>query len=152
MTSNRALALLGLAGLLAGGCATTQELTRDLPGTKLVKYTIAGADREQRAGLDRGLSQLRALEYDAAARSLRQAVWDMEQIEKPWLRLEELGEVHEALADAYTGLAKTQWSEEQRAKLPAIVAQAHRNGVADVTQISAEDLRQREPQLAALQI
>jgi glycerol-3-phosphate dehydrogenase len=40
------------------------------------------------------------------------------------------------------------WNEEQLARLPAIVAQAHQNGVADVIQISAEELRQREPQLA----
>jgi tetratricopeptide (TPR) repeat protein len=126
VTSHRAVALLGLAGLLAGGCATTQELTRDVPGTKFVKYTIAGADREQRAGLERGLSQLRAAEYDAAARSLRQAAWDVEQIDKPWLRLEELVEVHEALADAYTGLGKTQWSEEQRAMAQALIEYGRR--------------------------
>jgi hypothetical protein len=50
----RALAPLVLAGVLSGGCATTQEITRDLPGVKWVKYTIAGADLEQRANLDHG--------------------------------------------------------------------------------------------------
>src|SRR5690348_8183905 len=48
-----------------------------------------------------------------------------------------------------TGALVVAWNEEQLAKLPAIVDQAHRNGVADVVQISAEDLRQREAQLAA---
>ena len=65
MNPRRAVGILGLVSLLSGGCATTQELTRDLPGVKFVKYTIAGADREQRASLERGLSQLRARDYDA---------------------------------------------------------------------------------------
>jgi glycerol-3-phosphate dehydrogenase len=47
-----------------------------------------------------------------------------------------------------TGALVVAWNEEQLARLPAIVAQAHRNGVTDVVQISGEALRQREPQLA----
>jgi tetratricopeptide (TPR) repeat protein len=119
--ATRAAGLLGLVCLLSAGCATTQELTRDLPGVKFVKYTLAGADREQRANLDRGLSQLRAREYDAAARSLRQAMWDVEMIEEPSLRLEELVEVHRTLAEVYTGLGKTPWSGEQKALAQALV-------------------------------
>jgi len=118
--ATRAAGLLGLVCLLSTGCATTQELMRDLPGVKLVKYTLAGADREQRASLERGLSQLRAREYDAAARSLRQAMWDVEMIEEPSLRLEELIEVHQALAEVYTGLGKTPWSGEQKALAQAL--------------------------------
>ncbi len=106
MNPSRAVGLLGLICLLGGGCAATQELTRDLPGVKFVKYTMAGADREQRASLDRGLTQLRAFEYDPAVRSLRQAIWDVELIDKRSLRLEELVEVHQALAEAYAGLGK----------------------------------------------
>ena len=121
MKATRAAGLLGLVCLLSAGCATTQELTRDLPGVKFVKYTLAGADREQRANLDRGLSQLRAREYDAAARSLRQAMWDVEMIEEPSLRLEELVEVHQTLAEVYTGLGKTPWSGEQKALAQALV-------------------------------
>jgi tetratricopeptide (TPR) repeat protein len=121
MNPDRALGILGLICLLSGGCASTQELTRDLPGVKFMKYTMAGADREQRASLDRGLTQLRALEYDHAVRSLRQAMWDVELIDKRSLRLEELVEVHQALAEAYAGLGKNQWSEEQRALAQAIV-------------------------------
>ena len=64
MKPTRAIGLLGLICLLGGGCAATQELTRELPGVKFVKYTMARADREQRASLDRGLTQLRAFEYD----------------------------------------------------------------------------------------
>ena len=114
MNHRRTVVLLGLICLAGGGCASVQELTRDLPGVQRVKYTIAGAEREQRASLERGLTQLGAGEHQAAARSLRQAMWDVEQIDKLWLRLEELVEVHQALAEAYTGLGKKQWSEEQR--------------------------------------
>jgi tetratricopeptide (TPR) repeat protein len=121
MNPNRTFGLLGLACLLSAGCASTQELTRDWPGVKFMKYTWAGADRELRANLDRGLSRLRAREYDAAVRSLRHAMWDVEQIDEPSLRLEELVEIHQSLAEAYTGLGKTQWSEEQRALAQALV-------------------------------
>ncbi len=40
------------------------------------------------------------------------------------------------------------WTEEELARLPAVVAQAHANGVADVRQIDAAEVRRREPQLA----
>ncbi|WP_434638283.1 NAD(P)/FAD-dependent oxidoreductase [Klebsiella sp. I138] len=40
------------------------------------------------------------------------------------------------------------WNEEQLSMLPAIVQQAHQNAVFDVEQISAEDVYQREPNLA----
>ena len=40
------------------------------------------------------------------------------------------------------------WSAEELAKLPDIVAKAHRNGVRDVTEISRETLRKREPHLS----
>jgi tetratricopeptide (TPR) repeat protein len=126
MNPNRAVGLLGLIGLLSGGCASVPELPRDLPGVKFMKYKMAGADREQRASLDRGLTQLRAGEYDTAVRSLHQAIWDVELIDKPSLRLEELVEVHQALAEAYTGLGKNQWSEEQRALAQALVEYGQR--------------------------
>jgi len=122
----RVFAPLVVVGLLSGGCATTQELTRDLPGVKFVKYTMAGADREQRANLDRGRTQLRAGDYDGAVRSLHQAIWDVEQIEDELLRVEELVEVHQALADAYNGLKKAQWSGEQRAMSQALVEYGRR--------------------------
>lgn len=120
MNVNRAIGLLGLIGLLSGGCAATQELTRDLPGMKFVKYTLAGADHEQRTSLERGLSHLRAMEYAPAVRLLYQAMWDVELIDKRSLRLEELVEVHQGLAEAYAGLGKNQWSEEQRALAKAL--------------------------------
>ena len=41
------------------------------------------------------------------------------------------------------------WSEEERARLPGIVAKAHRNGVADVRPLGQAELRTREPHLSA---
>ena len=40
------------------------------------------------------------------------------------------------------------WTEEELARLPAVVAQAHANGVSDVRQIDAAEARRREPHLA----
>lgn len=122
MKPRLAVVLLGLSCLVGAGCASLQ----DLPGVKPLKYTLAGADREQRANLERGQTQLRAREYADAIRSLRQALWDVERIDKPWLRLEELVEVHEALAEAYRGLGTNQWSEEQRALAQALVEYGRR--------------------------
>lgn len=121
MNYRRTIVLLGLVYLAGGGCASVQELTRDLPGVKRVKYTMAGAEREQRASLEGGLRQLDAGEYQTAARSLRRAMWDVEEIDKPWLRLEELVEVHQALAEAYAGLGRKRWSDEQRALAQALI-------------------------------
>lgn len=126
MSPRRAVVLLGLSCLVAAGCANVEEFTRDLPGMKSLKYTMAGADREHRANLARGLTELKAGEYAAAVRSLRQALWDVEQIDKPSLRLEERVEAHQALAEAYTGLGKNQWSEEQRALAQALVEYGRR--------------------------
>jgi tetratricopeptide (TPR) repeat protein len=121
MNGSRAVALLGLIGVLSAGCATSRELTRDLPGITFIKYTFAGAAYVHRASLQRGLTQLHAGEYDSAVRSLHQAIWDIELIDKPWLRLEELVEAHEGLAEAYAALGKKQWSEEQRTLAQALV-------------------------------
>jgi hypothetical protein len=126
MNYRRIIVLLGLIYLAGGGCASVQELTRDLPGVKRVKYTMAGAEREQRASLERGLRQLDAGDYHTAARSLRRAMWDVEEIDKPWLRLEELVEVHQALAGAYAGLGKNRWSDEQWALVQALIEYSRR--------------------------
>ena len=48
-----------------------------------------------------------------------------------------------------SGALVVAWDEEQLAKLPEIVEKAHRNGVADVTQIDRSELRKREPFLSA---
>lgn len=48
-----------------------------------------------------------------------------------------------------SGALVVAWDEEQLARLPMIVEKAHRNGVADVTQIDRNELRKREPFLSA---
>jgi tetratricopeptide (TPR) repeat protein len=121
MNGCRAIGIFGLIGVLSAGCASSHDLTRDLPGIKFMKYTLAGAAREQGASLERGRTQLHAGEYDSAIRSLHHAIWEVELIDKPWLRLEELVEAHEGLAEAYAALGKKQWSEEQRALAQALV-------------------------------
>ena len=126
MRRRGAAALLGLSVLAGAGCATMDDATRDLPGVKRMKYTIARADREHRVSLERGQMQLRAREYGPAVRSLREALWDLEQIEKPSLRLEELAEVRGSLAEAYAGQGKTQWGDEQRALAQALIAYRER--------------------------
>jgi glycerol-3-phosphate dehydrogenase len=47
-----------------------------------------------------------------------------------------------------TGALVVAWDDAQLARLPGIVAQAHDNGVTEVVQISRNDLRRREPNLA----
>ncbi|MBL8055733.1 MAG: NAD(P)/FAD-dependent oxidoreductase [Anaerolineales bacterium] len=41
------------------------------------------------------------------------------------------------------------WTEDQRQALPALLDKAHQNGEADVRVVSAEEVHQREPRLAA---
>ncbi|AKJ43112.1 NAD(P)/FAD-dependent oxidoreductase [Pragia fontium] len=48
-----------------------------------------------------------------------------------------------------TGALVIAWNEEQLAKLPAIVEQAHQNGVMDVCLVDKEEVYRREPKLAA---
>ncbi|QKJ88594.1 NAD(P)/FAD-dependent oxidoreductase [Paramixta manurensis] len=48
-----------------------------------------------------------------------------------------------------TGAIVVAWNEEQLAELPAIVHQAHQNGVTDVRQINASEVYQREKNLAS---
>jgi glycerol-3-phosphate dehydrogenase len=48
-----------------------------------------------------------------------------------------------------TGGLLVAWSEAERERLPAIVEQAHRNGVTDVRLVDADEVRRREPHLAA---
>src|SRR4051812_35553226 len=59
-------------------------------------------------------------------------------------------EIHEKLNLPLleTGALVVAWDEAQVQRLPGIVAQAHSNGVADVSQISSDEVRRREPNLA----
>jgi glycerol-3-phosphate dehydrogenase len=59
-------------------------------------------------------------------------------------------EIHEKLNLPLfeTGGLLVAWTAEELAKLPAIVAQAHQNGVGDVREIGASEVLGREPHLA----
>jgi len=110
---------------LAPGCATVREVVREVPerinqATKPVKYALAATHVRRRDSLERGLEQLRAGDHRAALRSLHRALWDLERIEKRWLRLEELAEAHLAIADAYAALKRPQWAVEHRALAAAL--------------------------------
>lgn len=48
-----------------------------------------------------------------------------------------------------TGGVLVAWTPQELAKLPAIVTQAHQNGVGDVRQVEAVDVLKREPHLAS---
>ncbi len=47
-----------------------------------------------------------------------------------------------------TGGLLVAWTQDELGKLPAIVAQAHKNGVGNVHQVDAAEIRRREPQLS----
>ncbi len=125
--------LMAAACILAtAGCATFQGVGRGLPrATKPVKYKMAGADIELRKHLDRGLTQIKEENYRGALGSLNRAVWDLERVESRWLRLEDLAEVHQALADAYAGLRKPSWAEEARKLSLALTEQVRRDPEGD---------------------
>jgi len=111
--SGRVLALV-LCGVLAPACASVTETTRS------VKYTLAGANTGARKTLESGLLHLKAENYPAALGALNRAIWELERIEEPALRLEELAAAHHALADVYSSLRKSEWAEEQRALANAL--------------------------------
>jgi hypothetical protein len=115
----RAIALL--AGVLAlTACARleryVQEASAELHQTfaKPLHYRLAGADAASRKSFDEGLERLRAGDHRAAVTAFNRALWDVERLERRALRLEELSDLHVALAKAYTGLGRPQWAEEHR--------------------------------------
>lgn len=118
--------LLTLAACLVAvaSCATVERVTQ---AAKPVKYRLAGADIELRKNLDRGLTQLKGENHRGALVSLNRALWDLERIEKRWLRLEDLAETHQALADVYAALRKPAWAEAQRKLSLALIDHARRD-------------------------
>ena len=105
-----------LAGALtASGCTALNAVP------KPVLYRLARADTDARENFHRGLAQLRAEDHQGALESFNRALWDLEQIEKDWLRLPELAAVHQALGDTYSGLRRTDWAAEHRALSMALV-------------------------------
>ena len=85
-----------------------------------IKYTLAGADSTLRETLQRGLLEMKRENYQVALEALNKALWDLEQIEKPGLRLPELAEAHQALADVYSALRRVEWADEQRTLAKAL--------------------------------
>jgi hypothetical protein len=119
--------LLFLAACLTAGtaCTTIRGFVNEVPdrisaATKPVKYTLAATPMKQRVNLEQGQAQVRAGEFRTAVQSLHRALWDVEGIDKRWLRLEELAEAHRALSQAYLGLRKPDWAEEHRALAVAL--------------------------------
>ena len=117
---------LAVVGLIVSGCATVSDVTRGLPASKPVRYRLAGADVDLRKNLDAGLAQLQEENYRGALRSLNRSIWDLERIENRALRLEELGEALQALADTDTGLKRSSWAADHR-RLSAALADAGRH-------------------------
>lgn len=116
-TGTGRILVLILCGFLAPACATVTDTTR------FVKYKLAGANTAFRKDLDGGLFHLKAENYPAALEALHRSIWELERIEEPSLRLEELAEAHHALGDTYSGLRKSEWAEEQRALANALSEQ-----------------------------
>ena len=103
--------LIALCLVTLTGCATLGRVGTSI-GTP-VKYTFLGEDRKVRKSLEAGLTQLREERYEEAVGSLNQSVWDLERIGRRGLRVDELAEAYQALGDAYAGLRKRDWAEEQ---------------------------------------
>jgi glycerol-3-phosphate dehydrogenase len=95
---------------------------------------LAGASKANSAMLHTG--------FDAPAGSIEQACIQAGYREYLAIR----GPLNLPLLE--TGGLMAAWTEEELARLPAIVAQAHANGVTDVRQIDAAEVLRREPHLA----
>ncbi len=119
------------------GCALFRRFA--LGGLKCVMIE-RGADIL--SGVSKANSAMLHTGFDAPPRSMEQACIQAGYAE--YLA------IHEKLnlPILETGGLLVAWTEEELAKLPAIVAQAHGNGVADVRQVDAADIRRREPRLA----
>jgi glycerol-3-phosphate dehydrogenase len=119
------------------GCAIFRRLA--LGGLKPLLIEAGG---DILSGASKGNSAILHTGFDAPPGSLEVAC--MQAGYREYL------EIHEKLnlPLVETGALVVAWDEAQRAKLPAIVAQAHQNGVADVAEIPLGELRRREPNLA----
>lgn len=128
------MAIIG-AGVV--GCAIFREFC--LAGLR-VALLERGADIL--SGASKANSALLHTGFDAVPGSLEAAC-----MREGYARYQEL---HHALGLPLlqTGAIVVAWSPADLAALPGIVARAHENGVSDVRQISAEDVRAREPHLA----
>jgi glycerol-3-phosphate dehydrogenase len=120
------------------GCAIFRKLS--LAG---LKPLLLEAGRDILSGASKGNSAILHTGFDAPADSLELSCMQA--------GYREYMAIHHRLnlPLVETGALVVAWNDEQQAKLPGIVAHAHRNGVGDVSLISAAQLRQREPLLAA---
>jgi len=119
------------------GCALFRRFA--LGGLKVVLLErapdiLAGASKANSAMLHTG--------FDAPTGSIEQACIQAGYREYLAIR----GALNLPLLE--TGGLMAAWTEEELARLPAVVAQAHANGVADVRQIDAAEALRREPHLA----
>jgi tetratricopeptide (TPR) repeat protein len=112
--------------VVTSSCATLEDVTRRLPAAT-VRYRLAGADPGLRRSLDEGLAQLRDGHYPRALAALDRALWDLEHIEKRWLRLEELAEAHRALADTYSALRRASRADHHRTMAQTLTGAAGRD-------------------------
>ena len=95
------------------------------------------------AGASKGNSAMLHTGFDAPTGSIEQRCIQAGYAEYLAIR----GKLNLPLLE--TGGLMVAWTGEEFARLPAVVARAHANGVADVRQIDAAEVRRREPQLAA---
>lgn len=129
------VAIIG-AGVV--GCAMTRRFT--LEGAKTV---LLERSADILSGASKGNSAILHTGFDAPPGSVE---WQCVQA-----GYQEYLQIRSAmnLPLLETGAHVVAWTEADLAKLESIVAKAHDNDVRDVTQISGDALKQREPNLAA---
>ena len=126
-----------IIGAGVAGCAVFRELV--LAGLRCV---LIERDADILNGASKGNSAILHTGFDATPGTLEVAC-----VQEGY-RL--YREIHSRmnLPVLETGAMVVAWTDEELAKLPGIVAQAHENGVHDVVQIDASEVRAREPSLA----
>jgi glycerol-3-phosphate dehydrogenase len=129
---------LAIVGGGVVGCALFRRFT--LGGVRCLLIE-RGADIL--SGVSKANSAMLHTGYDAPQGSLEQACIQAGYAEYLAIR-ERLN-----LPLLETGGLLVAWNQEELAKLPAIAAHAQRNGLKDVHQIEAADVRRREPELAS---
>lgn len=128
------IAIIG-AGVV--GCAALREFT--LAGLRCV---LIEREADIISGASKGNSAILHTGFDATPGSL-----ELDCVREGYRLYREI-HARLGLPLLESGAMLVAWSEEEREKLPGIVAQAHQNGVGDVCQISAGEVLAREPGLA----
>ena len=118
------------------GCATARRFA--LAGARTV---IIEKAPEILAGASKGNSAILHTGFDAKPGSIEVAL--MQEGRREYLAIRESLNLPLLETDAIVAA----WSESDLERLPEIVAQAHANGCIDVQEISAEEIRRREPNL-----